>query len=265
MEKQVICINWGTKYGPAYINRLYGMVARNITPPFRFVCFTDAVDGIRPEVETKPLPELLGSPPTNTLGQWGKSRLWAKDLGGLSGAVLFVDLDVVVTGSLDDFFSYGAPDDVILARNPAKPLHRLGQTSVYRFPIGKLSSLLEAYAKDPQGTADAYRFEQHFVTKSAPGGIRFWPRRWVRHFRLQCIPKFPLNFFLEPRKPGHSKIVIFAGAMNPPEAIAGHWNPGEPDRTPWQHLRHCYRTGAKLRRYRQYLHPTPWISDLWRP
>ena len=31
--KQVICINWGTKYGPDYVNRLYGMVARNITPP----------------------------------------------------------------------------------------------------------------------------------------------------------------------------------------------------------------------------------------
>ena len=39
--KQVICINWGTKYGPDYVNRLYGMVARNITPPFTFTCFTD--------------------------------------------------------------------------------------------------------------------------------------------------------------------------------------------------------------------------------
>ena len=24
MKKQIICINWGTKYGPKYINRLYG-------------------------------------------------------------------------------------------------------------------------------------------------------------------------------------------------------------------------------------------------
>jgi len=49
--KQVVCISWGAKYGAPYINRLYGMVARNITPPFRFVAFTDTADGVRPEVE----------------------------------------------------------------------------------------------------------------------------------------------------------------------------------------------------------------------
>lgn len=28
-EKQIIFIYWGTKYGADYVNRLYGMVARN--------------------------------------------------------------------------------------------------------------------------------------------------------------------------------------------------------------------------------------------
>jgi hypothetical protein len=42
--KQFICINWGTKYGADYVNRLYGMVARNTTPPFTFTCFTDNSD-----------------------------------------------------------------------------------------------------------------------------------------------------------------------------------------------------------------------------
>lgn len=26
--KQIICINWGTKYGAPYVNRLYAMVAK---------------------------------------------------------------------------------------------------------------------------------------------------------------------------------------------------------------------------------------------
>ncbi|MEM6637661.1 MAG: glycosyl transferase [Pseudomonadota bacterium] len=264
MDKQIICINWGTKYGAQYINRLYAMVARNISAPFRFICFTDTTEGIRDEVHLRPLPELTGSLPINTLGQWGKSRLWAKDLGDLSGAVLFIDLDVVITGNLDAFFEYGAPDDVIMARNPAKPLHRLGQTSVYRFPVGKLAPLLELYARDPQAIADRYRFEQHFVTKNAPGGVQFWPRSWVRHFRVQCIPKFPFNFFLEPRRPSSSKIIIFPGAMNPPEAIAGRWNPGEPIRTVSEHLRHCWREGASFRQYRHYLHPARWLQEIWR-
>ena len=31
VDKRVICIRWGQKYGTDYVNRLYGMVARNIS------------------------------------------------------------------------------------------------------------------------------------------------------------------------------------------------------------------------------------------
>ena len=44
-------MKWGTKYGPEYVNRLYGMVRRHLRGDFRFVCFTDDVTGIRPEVD----------------------------------------------------------------------------------------------------------------------------------------------------------------------------------------------------------------------
>ena len=30
--KQVLCIKWGTRYGAEYVNRIYGMVSRNLTP-----------------------------------------------------------------------------------------------------------------------------------------------------------------------------------------------------------------------------------------
>ena len=51
MKKQIVCINWGTKYGAPYINRLYQMVKANITPPFRFVAFTDTRDGVLPDID----------------------------------------------------------------------------------------------------------------------------------------------------------------------------------------------------------------------
>ena len=72
--KQVICINWGTKYGPPFINRLYAMVARNITPPFRFTCFTDNTAGIRPEVDCQPLPEIAVEIPKTKRGIWPKAH-----------------------------------------------------------------------------------------------------------------------------------------------------------------------------------------------
>ncbi|WP_299650004.1 glycosyl transferase [uncultured Tateyamaria sp.] len=263
MNKQIMCINWGTRYGAPYINRLYEMVRRNITPPFRFVCFTDTRDGVRSEVECYDLPPMPGFMPKNTLGKWPKSRLWAPKLAELSGPILFIDLDVVILGSLDPFFEFGSPDDVVLARNAAKPFHKLGQTSIYRMPVGALAPLQDMFAADPQGIADTYRFEQHFVTKNAPGGVSFWPKEWVTHFRVECIPSFPMNFFVEPRKPKNGRVVIFAGGLNPPDAIEGQYGKDRPHLPPAAHIRRALKSKRKLRSIRQFLLPSSWVREAW--
>ncbi|WP_044025734.1 MULTISPECIES: hypothetical protein [Roseobacter] len=263
MDKVIVCINWGTKYGAPYINRLYEMVDANITPPFRFVAFTDTSDGVNPAVDCFDLPEMPGFMPENTIGQWPKSRLWAPVLGDLSGPFLFVDLDVTITGSLDPFFEFGSPDDVVLARNAAKPLQKLGQTSIYRMPVGALAPLQAQFASDPQAVADKYRFEQHFVTKNAPNGVKFWPVKWVRHFRIECIPRFPFNYFLDPRPPKGTRVVIFAGAMNPPDAIAGQYNRRTPHLPPLAHVKRALKSSNKLKSLRQYARPAKWVEEIW--
>lgn len=264
--KQVICISWGTKYGPPYVNRLYGMVARNITPPFSFTCFTDNPEGLRPEIDAQPLPPLDVPMPTGTKGIWPKARLWSPTLGNLTGPVLFMDLDLVVVGSLDGFFSHGDPDEVILSRNPNTPLERLGQTSLFRFPVGKLVPLQERFAADPQAVADTYKFEQRYVTREAPGGVKFWPSAWVRHFRHHCARTLPLNFFLPPKVPAGAKVVIFPGGLLPPHAIAGHWGPNYRPASPMEHLRGLSgeRPDPPLRYLRHYLRPAPWVEEAWR-
>jgi hypothetical protein len=267
-RKQVICISWGPKYGAPYVNRLYAMVARHLTPPFSFTCFTDRPDELRPEVRAEPLPPLaLERMPTGTKGIWPKSRLWGSRLGELEGPVLFMDLDLVVTGPLDDFFSHGDPDEVILARNPNTPFERLGQTSLFRFPVGKLVALQERFVADPQGVADAFQFEQRFVTREAPGGVRFWPDGWVRHFRFHCVRPLPLNFLLPPKLPKGTRVVIFPGGLLPSHAIAGHWTGGYRPSTPLEHLRGLFAAGRPdppLRYLRHDLRPAPWVAEAWR-
>ena len=120
--KQIICIKWGNRYGPEYVNRIYGMVERNITPPFRVICFTDDKQGIREEVVCRDLPDLGCPRPTNAPGKWPKTALWGETLFDIQGLALFIDLDVVITGNLDIFFQYGSEDDVIVARNWVRPL-----------------------------------------------------------------------------------------------------------------------------------------------
>jgi hypothetical protein len=262
MKKQIVCINWGTKYGAPYINRLFEMVRANTTPPFRFVAFTDTRAGVHPDVECFDLPEMPGFMPKNTIGQWPKSRLWAPELGDLKGAFLFVDLDVSITGNLDPFFEFGDETDVVLARNAAKPLQKLGQTSVYRMPVGALAPLQALFAADPQAVADKYRFEQHFVTKNAPNGVKFWPRGWVRHFRIECIPRFPLNYFQAPKIPRGARIVIFAGGLNPPDAIAGQYGPHFPHLSPLAHIKRALKSDRKWKGIRRYLRPAPWVKPI---
>ena len=263
MEKQIVCINWGTKYGAPYINRLYAMVRKNITPPFRFVAFTDTTEGVHGDIECFDLPEMPGFMPKNTLGQWPKSRLWAPQLGDLTGPFLFVDLDVVITGSLDPFFEFGKPEDVVLARNPAKPIHKLGQTSIYRMPVGALAPLQKLFAEDPQGVANKYRFEQHFVTKNAPNGVVFWPSGWVRHFRIECIPPFPLNYFKAPSVPKGARVVIFAGNLNPPDAIVGQYNATLPHLSPLAHLKRALAQKKKVKAILHFLYPATWVKESW--
>jgi hypothetical protein len=239
------------------------MVRSNITPPFRFVCFTDCRTGVRPDVDCFDLPDMPGFMPRNTLGQWPKSRLWAPRLGDLEGPFLFIDLDVVIVSSLDPFFAFGAAQDVIVARNAARPFHRLGQTSIYRMPVGALAPLQAMFASDPQAIADRYRFEQHFVTKNAPNGVKFWPRKWVRHFRIECIPKFPLNYFIAPKPPRGTRVVLFAGALNPPDAIKGQYHDSTPHLPPLQHIRRAVASKSKWKAVRQYLKPATWVEDIW--
>lgn len=266
MLKQIICIKWGTKYSAGYVNKLYGMVSRNITPPFRFVCFTDNTDGIRPEVECQPLPPSDIPMPKNTLGKWPKSRLWNATLGDVTGTVLFLDLDVVIVGNLDDFFSYANPDDTVLSYNPSNPLERLGQTSCFRFKVGSLVPLLEKFRADPQGVADKYRFEQRFVTKNAPNGIKLFPKAWVVHFRRKCRQPFPLNYVLPPKLPHDARIVIFPGDLYPQNAIDGKYNKQSANNAK-DHLARLF-TPEKLKHpikhLRHFILPTDWVAQRWR-
>ncbi|ATQ57701.1 glycosyl transferase [Paracoccus yeei] len=264
--KQIICIKWGTKFGPEFVNRLHGMVARNITPPFRLYCFTDDGAGLHPDIAVRPLPEFEYQAPVNTRGKWPKSRLWG-DLGDVTGVVLFLDLDVIVTGSLDDFFSFGDPDDTLLGLNPNTPFEKMGQTSVYRMRVGKLKPLQEIFRADPQAAADKFRYEQRFVTRNAPGGVKFWPKGWLAHFRMHCVPNFPLNYWRQARIPRGTRIVIFPGDLNPPDAIVGRWSEKDQHRSALDHLRATFdgrRRESLSKHLRHYLRPVGWVDQLWR-
>lgn len=269
--KQIICVKWGVKFGPEYVNRLWGMLQRHVSGPFTLACVTDDGRGLRPEIRVVPLPELGCPLPQRTIGKWRKLVLWGADmpsLTGFSGPVLFIDLDSVIVADIDGYFTHGHPDDVILARNWAKPLQRLGQTSVFRFPIGRHPEVLERFRADPQGIADRCRFEQHHVTETVHGGIRFWPEAWTRHFRLHCLPAFPLRYFRPARLPAGARIVTFPGGPNPGDVMVGRWTEEQPaHRSRWDHVKASFdpqrAERSRWRHLTRYVMPVGWVGEHW--
>ena len=266
---QVVCVKWGDRYGVEFVNRLWAMVERNTSRPVRFICLTDDREGIRSEIECFDLPALPCAPPERTSGKWRKLVLWSRELHGITGPLLFIDLDSVVVDSLDGYFTYGDPHDVVLARNWLRPAANLGQTSVFRYFVGENPQILEEFCRDAQGVADKHRFEQHFVTATAKDGIKFWPEKWTLHFRLHCLPPFPLRYLYPPRLPAGAKIVTFPGGPDPGFVSEGRWDArSEPYEGRLEHIKSAISSKrprkGMLRRLKRYVRPCEWIAEHWR-
>jgi hypothetical protein len=240
----VICMKWGTLYGPHYVNRLARMVARTLARPHRFLCFTDDAEGLDPGVETAPLPPIELAP-EHAMKPWRKIGLFNARLADLSGPALFLDLDVVVVGGLDAFFDH-EPGAFCIIRNWTRPERRVGNSSVYRFEVGADSYVLDRFRSAPhQDWIDRYRNSQTFLSDSVRD-IRFWPAEWCVSFKKHCLPRWPRRLVETPRLPEGARIVVFHGLPNPEDAAEGRW-PSVWWKRPVKRLR-----------------PAPWIAEHWR-
>lgn len=266
--KQVVCMKWGTVYGPEYVNIMYAMLRRNITGDFTLICFTDDTTGIRPEVKCMPIPLLECEIPADVPGKWPKIALWGKELGGLTGTALFIDLDSVIASNIDDYFTYGDPSDVIVARNWVRFFGKHGQTSVFRFPIGQNSYMLENLRGNSVEISRKYRFEQNYVTAGVKGGVKFWPHAWTKHFGIHCMGIWPLRYLRPPVLPRGVKIVTFPGHPKPPDGILGQWSYATPHLPRLEYLKWVWSLRHTDKRWRKYvnrfLFPSPWVKEFWR-
>ena len=52
----VVCVKWGSKYGPQYANVLNSMVKRYTTVPYEFHCLTDDANGLDADINVIKLP-----------------------------------------------------------------------------------------------------------------------------------------------------------------------------------------------------------------
>lgn len=239
-QRHVVCMKWGRKYGPEYVNRLYGMVRRHLDGSFNFVCLTDDSAGIRSEVQCLPIPPLdlpAGIPERG----WNKLVTFHADLHGLRGTALFLDVDVVVTGSLNEFFTL--PGDFLIIHDYKRPWRITGNSSVYRFELGAHADVLAYFRTHFEDIRTQYRNEQAYLSDRMhqQGKLAYWPKAWCPSFKYDGIPAWPRNYWQAPFVPEGARIVVFHGECNPPDALAGRRN----------------------RRFR-FIRPAAWVAEHWR-
>ena len=241
----VLCIKWGRKYGPEYVNKLHSMVSRHLSRPFRFVCLTDDATGIHSGIEVKPIPavgfdEFDQRKPWTFGHGWLKLTSFADPLYDLTGRTLFLDLDIVIVDSLDPFFDQ--PGEFVVIKEWDKT-DGTGNTSCYLYTIGAHTDALEHLKKDYPRSVDEVRNEQEFITGylGRQGKVSFWPDGWCVSFKRHCMQRGLMGWFKPPEIPPGARIIAFHGKPNPPDAIAG----------------------VSGKWYRRVL-PTPWVAEHWR-
>ncbi|MCY0966364.1 hypothetical protein [Parathalassolituus penaei] len=238
---QFVCVKWGTKYPADYVNRLFNMISRQTHGEFVLYCLTDNSEGLHPAI--RPLPIVDNS----LAGWWHKLSLFQSDFFGLQGDILFTDLDVVIVGGLDEFFSV-APGAFLITRDLATGAYN---SSVFRFRIGSQAQIWESFQKQPDYVMKNFKGDQDWITETVTDA-GLWPSSWVVSFKKQCNSRIPRSFGRigvllrqlglmtvrgEAVIPDGARIVQFHGKPDPEDVIDGPYDI-----------------------YRQ----APWIREYWR-
>lgn len=179
-KNYILCLKHGTKYSHKYVNTLYNMVKRNCTLDFEFVCLTEDPKNLNPNIIVIPLPSDLS-------GWWCKPYMYSKDLP-LKGTILYMDLDVVISGNIDKLFTY-EPDKWCTIRDftrAMRPEHKKYNSSVVRFKTGQLDKVWTGYANNKKEVQRKNFGDQDWLWEATRDNeATLFPDDWIRSWKWE--------------------------------------------------------------------------------
>lgn len=189
----VCCIKFGEYYTAEYVNILCAGVQKHLKASHEFVCFTDDPTGINSSVDCRARPDF---------GTWW-NKYWCFRVHG--GPVLYLDLDVCVTGPLDRIATYcpGIVEDWLVTDQY--------NGSVISWEDGQLKPLLYSYN---EGIKDRYRGFQYWMSEEplrGALGMRTYPAGWCVSYREHAIEEPPAT----------CSVVCFHGQPKPHHVTEG--------------------------------------------
>jgi len=176
----IVCLKHGVKYSPDYVNKLYYGVKNNLTLPFKFYCLTESSKNVCSDINVLPLPEI------DIQGWWYKPYVFSKDLP-IQGTILYLDLDLVITGNLDKLFSF-APTHFCIIRDfnrILRPNYDRFNSSVMRFEHGNLDYLWQKFKKEYKKITSKFFGDQDFIYHEKKGQAQYFPDQWIKSWKWE--------------------------------------------------------------------------------
>jgi hypothetical protein len=204
---------WGTKYGPEYLDRLRKGVDRNLQESHRWLV-------ARPVPEDEHLTEIPGC--------FVRLRMfdveWQRANGIEDGdRIVCVDLDVVITGSLDPLFLRPERFLILLGVNASNPCPYNG--SLWMFRAGYRPDVWLDFSIEAASAVEHYEFpdDQAWLAHKLPGapGWKAGAQSGVYAFKK---PGWPKGEDL----PDDARMVVFPGWRDPAKFahlgwVKRHW------------------------------------------
>ncbi len=218
----IVCLKHGTKYSSEYVNKLYNMVKRHCTIPHTFVCFTDDVRDINPEIKTINLKEI------GVYGWWYKPMFFDKNFP-LDGTILYFDLDVVICRNIDNLFTYN-PDLFCICRDFNRSLrhdwNRMN-SSVFRLKSSSLGFVYDQFMDNAPMNMRRFHGDQDWIYDQLHSKNHlwtFWPDEWIQSYKWEMRDRGDLeraggsrNFRnkAQPKVMPKTNVAVFHGEPHP--------------------------------------------------
>ncbi|WP_043700068.1 hypothetical protein [Yoonia vestfoldensis] len=251
----IACLKWGKGYPTIYTNTLYRAITDTTSVAVRFVCITDDASGLADGIETRDLPFFALDRPLWTRGMWPKFAICAKDMFPAGTTVLYMDVDVQVTGDLAPMLQHITDHGGLHVPQDWHDTHerwfpklfaneRITHGAVIGLIAGEQDHLYDMVKN--RGADMIKEFGNDQVVFHNHGYKRqYLPKGWVLSFKKSLAWHFPTSLFLQPsRPPSDCMIVSFHGQPNPQDLIQAPFKKwGSPEKFGY--------------------FPVRWIKDYW--
>jgi len=202
---------WGDKYDDYCVQRLQREVKKHLSIEHQFICITDRnIDGV------------ACMPPINDLpGWWGKVNLFSPEVEQEHN--LYLDLDVVITASLDDLVASHKGRHLAAPTNWAQSGHGGVQSSVMlwraNYNSRQIYDLFDpaiAYWPPRNEPGILWGDQEHITALRNADRVQVSPLNpdWIKSYKYHCRGREGL--------PAKTKVVVFHGEPKP-ENVGVSW------------------------------------------